>query len=106
MKLSSAIAGEQAGPLEQALDSRWLMAYSAGLGETDARYFDTEASVGVSRGPSPAMKLILSGEALRSGKGLDTVRLGATARSAILWQARQPLRRPVSPSWRAGRWPA
>lgn len=46
MRLSSAIAGEQAGPLEQALDSRWLMAYSAGLGETDARYFDTEASAG------------------------------------------------------------
>lgn len=45
MKLSSAIAGEQAGPLEQALDARWLMAYSAGLGETDPRYYDTEHGV-------------------------------------------------------------
>jgi acyl dehydratase len=45
VKLSSAIAGEQAGPLEQALDARWLMAYSAGLGETDPRYYDTEHGV-------------------------------------------------------------
>ena len=42
MKLSSAIVGEQAGPLEHEVDARWLMAYSAGLGETDARYYDTE----------------------------------------------------------------
>lgn len=45
MKLSSAIAGEQAGPLPATIDARWLMAYSAGLGETDARYYDTEAGV-------------------------------------------------------------
>ncbi len=45
MKLSSAIAGEQAGPLPATVDARWLMAYSAGLGEADARYYDTEAGV-------------------------------------------------------------
>jgi acyl dehydratase len=45
LKLSSAIVGEQAGPLEHALDARWLMAYSAGLGETDPRYYDTERGV-------------------------------------------------------------
>lgn len=45
MKLSSAIAGEQAGPLPATIDARWLMAYSAGLGETDARYYDTERGV-------------------------------------------------------------
>ena len=45
MKLSSAIVGEQAGPLEAAIDARWLMAYSAGLGETDPRYYDTERGV-------------------------------------------------------------
>ena len=45
MRLSSAIVGEQAGPLEHAVDARWLMAYSAGLGETDARYYDTGAGV-------------------------------------------------------------
>lgn len=45
MKLSSAIVGERAGPLEQEIDARWLMAYSAGLGETDPRYYDTERGV-------------------------------------------------------------
>jgi acyl dehydratase len=45
VKLASAIVGEQAGPLEHAVDARWLMAYSAGLGETDPRYYDTERGV-------------------------------------------------------------
>jgi acyl dehydratase len=43
MKLSSSIAGAEAPPVEQALDARWIMAYSAGLGETDARCYDTSA---------------------------------------------------------------
>jgi acyl dehydratase len=43
VKLSSALVGEAAGPLEQMIDARWVMAYSAGLGETDARYYDTTA---------------------------------------------------------------
>lgn len=46
MKLSSALVGEAAGPLEQTIDARWVMAYSAGLGETDARYYDTSAADG------------------------------------------------------------
>jgi len=33
VKLSSAIVGEQAGPLEHRVDARWVMAYSAALGE-------------------------------------------------------------------------
>jgi len=33
VKLSSAIVGEQAGPLEHPVDARWVMAYSAALGE-------------------------------------------------------------------------
>jgi len=45
LKLASAIVGEQAGPLEHEVDARWLMAYSAGLGETDPRYYDTERGV-------------------------------------------------------------
>jgi len=39
--------GTAAGPLEQHVDSRWLMAYSAALGETDRRYYDTAAAHGV-----------------------------------------------------------
>ena len=46
MKLSSALVDEAAGPLEQMMDARWVMAYSAGLGETDARYYDTTAPDG------------------------------------------------------------
>jgi acyl dehydratase len=33
MKISVAIVGREAGPDEQRIDARWLMAYSAGLGE-------------------------------------------------------------------------
>src|SRR5256885_11458011 len=46
VKLSSALVGEAAGPLEQTIDARWVMAYSAGLGETDPRYYDTTAASG------------------------------------------------------------
>jgi acyl dehydratase len=41
MKLASRIAGAEAAAVEQALDARWVMAYSAALGETDARCYDT-----------------------------------------------------------------
>lgn len=45
MKLSSDIVGREAGPDEQRIDARWLMAYSAALGESDPRYYDTAAGV-------------------------------------------------------------
>jgi acyl dehydratase len=35
MKISAAIVGREAGPDEQQVDARWLMAYSAGLGERE-----------------------------------------------------------------------
>lgn len=35
------LVGVTVGPIAHAIDARWLMAYAAGLGETDARYFDT-----------------------------------------------------------------
>ena len=46
MNLSAEIVGTSAGPLEQLVDARWIMAYSAGLGETEARYYDTAAKGG------------------------------------------------------------
>ena len=46
MKLTSDVVGEETGPLDQLIDARWVMAYSAGLGETDARYYDTAAKQG------------------------------------------------------------
>lgn len=41
VKLAAGIVGSAADPLAQAIDARWLMAYAAALGETDARYYDT-----------------------------------------------------------------
>jgi acyl dehydratase len=41
MKLSSGIVGAVAGPRDEVIDARWLMAYAAALGETAAEYFDT-----------------------------------------------------------------
>ena len=51
MKLAAGIVGESAGPLEHQLDARWIMAYSAGLGETDERYYDTAAAGGLAVHP-------------------------------------------------------
>ncbi len=41
MKIPSRIAGAEAPAVEQVLDPRWVMAYSAGIGETDPRCYDT-----------------------------------------------------------------
>ena len=41
MKLASRIVGAQAPAVEQKLDTRWVMAYSAALGETDPHCYDT-----------------------------------------------------------------
>jgi len=49
--LSRDIVGVTAGPIAHDLDARWLMAYAAGLGETDARYYDTLAPDGPSAHP-------------------------------------------------------
>jgi acyl dehydratase len=43
------IVGLTVGPIAHEIDARWLMAYAAGLGETDARYYDTLAP----GGPAP-----------------------------------------------------
>lgn len=45
MKISAAnIVGREVSD-KQRIEARWLMAYSAALGETDARYYDTAAGV-------------------------------------------------------------
>jgi acyl dehydratase len=45
LKIARDIVGREAGPDEQFVDARWLMAYSAALGESDPRYYDTAAGV-------------------------------------------------------------
>ena len=47
MRLSRDLVGATVGPRVQEIDARWLMAYAAGLGETDARFYDTRAPDGV-----------------------------------------------------------
>jgi hypothetical protein len=42
---AASIIGREMGPEKQRVDARWLMAYSAALGETDPRYYDTAAGV-------------------------------------------------------------
>ena len=51
LALSRDIVGASAGPLAHEIDARWLMAYAAGLGETDARYYDTLAPNGPAAHP-------------------------------------------------------
>ena len=40
------VVGAEIGAISQIIDARWLMAYAAGLGEEDPRYFDTQAPAG------------------------------------------------------------
>ncbi len=51
LALSRDIVGVTVGPVAHDIDARWLMAYAAGLGETDARYYDTLASGGPAAHP-------------------------------------------------------
>ncbi len=51
LALSRDIVGVTAGPIAHDIDARWLMAYAAGLGETDDRYYDALAADGPSAHP-------------------------------------------------------
>jgi acyl dehydratase len=44
--IDAGIVGLTVGPIASSIDARWLMAYAAAVGETDARYYDTTASSG------------------------------------------------------------
>lgn len=45
MKLSAHIVGAEIAPIAHTIDARWLMAYAAALGESDAHYFDTRGAL-------------------------------------------------------------
>ena len=47
MKIPRGLVGRSVGPITQEIDARWLMAYAAGLGETDPVYLDTQRPGGV-----------------------------------------------------------
>ena len=40
------MVGASVGPMTHEIDARWIMAYAAGLGETDPRYYDTRSHSG------------------------------------------------------------
>lgn len=46
LAISRDAVGSTVEPVTHAIDARWLMAYAAGLGETDPRYYDTLAPGG------------------------------------------------------------
>lgn len=49
--IAASIVGVEVGPVRQAIDARWLMAYAAGLGLDDPRYYDTLGSDGPAAHP-------------------------------------------------------
>ena len=51
LTISRDVMGTTVGPIAHAIDARWLMAYAAGLGDTDARSFDTQAPEGPAAHP-------------------------------------------------------
>lgn len=51
MALSSAAVGEATDPQRVSLERRWTMAFAAGLGDTDACYFDTSSDEGIAVHP-------------------------------------------------------
>ncbi len=51
MPVPSSVVGLQTAPITHIIDARWLMAYAAGLGLHDPRYFDTAAPVPIAAHP-------------------------------------------------------
>jgi acyl dehydratase len=45
-RLPPRLLGMESAPVRQRVDARWLMAYAAGLGESDRRFYDTLAAAG------------------------------------------------------------
>jgi len=45
-RIAASIVGAEVGPLSQEIDARWLMAYAAGLGLTEAAYYETRGPDG------------------------------------------------------------
>jgi acyl dehydratase len=46
LRFPAGVLGAETAALTQVIDARWLMAYAAGLGEADARFYDTLAPSG------------------------------------------------------------
>jgi len=80
MPLDAAMVGEQTREFTKEVDSRWLMAYAAGLGDCNPRYMDTAAGVVMGHPVFPVClewDVILSSREL---KGYETVTPEESAR--------------------------
>jgi acyl dehydratase len=47
LRLPAGVLGAATEPVAHLVDARWLMAYAAGLGETDGHFYDTRAPAGL-----------------------------------------------------------
>ena len=96
--LSSSIVGIRSSPIGTTVDARWLMAYAAGVGDTDPCLFATEDAAGVVAHPLfPVCVEWQTGQAVSPpgahGLTLDELRRGVhLAHDLVL---HRPLRGPV-----------
>ncbi len=85
MPLSVDLVGAVTAPVTHDVDARWLMAYAAGLGDANPRYFDTSATGGIVGHPLFAVCVewdaILAARSLYADRNvaLDELRRGVHA---------------------------
>jgi len=74
MPVPTDMVGDQIGPITHAVDARWVMAYSASLGDTQDCYFDTRRDSGIVAHPMfavcPEWPVIVEGRELADKWGI------------------------------------
>ena len=74
MPVPTDMVGDQIGPITHAVDARWVMAYSASLGDTQDCYFDTRRDNGIVAHPMfavcPEWPVIVEGRELADKWGI------------------------------------
>lgn len=74
MPVPTDMVGDQIGPITHAVDARWVMAYSAALGDTQDCYFDTRRDDGIVAHPMfavcPEWPVIVEGRELADKWGI------------------------------------
>jgi len=67
MPLHASVVGASTEPVDHAVDARWIMAYAAGIGDSNPRYLDTQAHTVVAH---PAFPVCLEWPAILASRGL------------------------------------
>ena len=74
MPIPTDMVGDQIGPLKHEVDARWVMAYSAALGDTQDCYFNTNRENGIVAHPMfavcPEWPVIVQGRDLADKWGI------------------------------------